>query len=189
MRPLAALVRDTWGWKLGPPLPSHLPTHGSMNSAEKEILQKQEASLGWDLWANLPKEAMVAVSGFKMFPCTSDAHVCLGFLCCSTSTAQLVTLVITSRSALGTTSPKKSYDFPTGQPLAFLPNPAPLPPCPPALVPLVLPMLSLHSSCALTLPVGLPRLGSSRRRWVRLSLLFAALHLLLLLLQTGSCWL
>lgn len=101
-----------------------------MNSAEKEILQKQEASLGWDLWANLPKEAMEAVSGFKMFPCTSDAHVCLGFLCCSTSAAQLVTLVIMSTSSLGTTSPKKSCDFPTGQPLAFLPNPTPLPPCP-----------------------------------------------------------
>lgn len=32
---LAAMARDTWGWKLGPLRPPHVPTHGSMNSAER----------------------------------------------------------------------------------------------------------------------------------------------------------
>ena len=50
-----------------------------------------------------------------------------------------------------------------------------------------------HTSCALVLTWApayrTPRLGSSGKRWVWLSLLFPALALLLLLLQICSCWL
>lgn len=85
------MVIVTQGWKLEALLPSHLTMQRSVNSAEKGASpQEEEVSLGWGRCVNLPKGGMVAVSGFKILPCSLDKHFYLGFLCPLTPTSQLL---------------------------------------------------------------------------------------------------